>query len=78
LESGRQRLHSWSASLSQAAAAPVGMELGCLDASFTVPCSSHSFSDPRTVLKVEAYRLVQESIFIRIIETKHDCKKHAG
>lgn len=57
---------------------PVGMELGCLDASLTVPCSLYSPSDPRALLKVKAYRLVQESIFIGIIETKHDCKKHIG
>lgn len=25
-----------------------------------------------------AYRLVQETVLIRIIETKHDCKKHKG
>lgn len=25
-----------------------------------------------------AYRLVQETVLIRIIEAKHDCKKHKG
>lgn len=27
---------------------------------------------------MRAYRLVQETVLIRIIETKHDCKRHRG